>query len=1117
MESAPRYEILNTIATGDFATVFRARDRDLGREVAIKQIHQQFLNDPRQLERYWREAQLLATLQHPNILTVYDIVRPRGWLILELMRGNLQQSIQAGPLDLDLLRLVLVCGLNALNFLHANGVIHGDVKPSNMLIDPQGRVKLGDFGLARRASNEQGSLLKGTTKYMAPELVSNQFGPVGPASDLYSLGFSAYEMMCGPQFEALFPGLSTFGRDRQIAWLMWHAAPDRQLPEIARVLEGVPPDLARVIERLVVKDQSRRYQSAQDVLRDLRAGQYGPARADDGRSGADDEAAKKKRLMRIGAIAAVVCSAILSLLLLLPSKPKAVEQPRESQALTGIVRNIYRAEASIAIEAHPDGRREQPAFKPNDKFYINKKEAGFLDLKVGDEVEIEVHRDERGRKISIVHATRPETQHGRIKAVAPDSGRFTLAYDTEKGPAEQVIRVPASVKILFNGEEKLKGEPVKLADLQAGDRVDKVSHLAEEGGRYATALEVQREQVLKGIIRKVDAEKRELTVAESAAADAKLMTLPLASKCTVTVNDRTVLDQRALTPADLKPGDKATVTHDRQVVRVDAYRTLGQAGVIQAVHPKALEVALEGQNKPTNFVVDQTTKITLGGETVPLGDLLPGDAVDITHDSPDAANPRVLTVAARRSADPNRWAILIGVQNYEDPTLGRLEYPVADATVLRETLVKRDRVPPNQALLLTDESQIRLREGISSLFDRIQPNQKLIVYFAGHAYQDADKTVYLAPREFKKDQAAATGVSLQWLVDAMEQCKAKEKILLLDACNAGPGIDAQKEPSTAEMFESLRAPPGQAALRTVTGIASCSKGQRGWAVPARQRGLFALALSEGLAGQADKNRDSRMETTELYSYVSDAMASLAGSIQQRQTPQLFLPDNRPPRLSAEAKKAIRALAGLVQQSDIDVAVARNQYDAAQAAAGQEIEPKLLFGLVLLKSRQKADAMKHFESLKSEHANLPLPLAALAWLRFERGTIPAGVDELEELLNKLPKSTGPGKSYPPDVQPLFPWIGQLREFAGTIDERHSTPAQTLSKLDAAVAAHGEAAVKLYEQGREETRTRLKQIDTKIESADEAAQAKLRIYRRQITSYAQFPLDPAVQGILAGLDR
>ena len=167
---------------------------------------------------------------------------------------------------------MLINCLNGLAFLHSNSVIHGDIKPSNILVGTQGRVKLGDFGLARRASNEEGSLLKGTTKYMAPELLSAQFGAVGPASDLYSLGFTAYELMVGKQFDSLLPTLATFGRDKQLAWMMWHSTADVKLPDIQRVLEGVPDDLAQVIQRLIAKDQSQRYRSAQEALRDLQTG-----------------------------------------------------------------------------------------------------------------------------------------------------------------------------------------------------------------------------------------------------------------------------------------------------------------------------------------------------------------------------------------------------------------------------------------------------------------------------------------------------------------------------------------------------------------------------------------------------------------------------------------------------------------------------------------------------------------------------------------------------------------------------------------------------------------------------------------------------------------------------
>ena len=143
---------------------------------------------------------------------------------------------------------------------------------------------------------------------MAPELLSAEFGPIGPASDLYSLGFSAYELLCGAQFETLFHGLGSFGRDRQIAWMMWHAAADRQMPPIHRVLEGVPDDLARVIERLVIKDQSDRYQSAKDVLRDLRPapllaiarGAEAAAEAEAARAEAGRQKRRRRRLALIG-------------------------------------------------------------------------------------------------------------------------------------------------------------------------------------------------------------------------------------------------------------------------------------------------------------------------------------------------------------------------------------------------------------------------------------------------------------------------------------------------------------------------------------------------------------------------------------------------------------------------------------------------------------------------------------------------------------------------------------------------------------------------------------------------------------------------------------------------
>lgn len=180
MDLESRYEFLEKIGAGSYATVFRARDGELGREVAIKQIHDQYLAEPKQLDRYWQEAQLLASLHHPNIVTIFDIYRDKGWLILELMHGNLAEKMEGRQMDLRALRTSLAHCLRALKYLHSRGIVHGDIKPSNLMIDARKRVKLGDFGLARRVSDEDGSLLKGTTKYMAPEVVSEDFGEVGP-------------------------------------------------------------------------------------------------------------------------------------------------------------------------------------------------------------------------------------------------------------------------------------------------------------------------------------------------------------------------------------------------------------------------------------------------------------------------------------------------------------------------------------------------------------------------------------------------------------------------------------------------------------------------------------------------------------------------------------------------------------------------------------------------------------------------------------------------------------------------------------------------------------------------------------------------------------------------
>ncbi len=1131
MDIAERYEIVNEIAVGDFATVYRARDRELGREVAVKQIHPQFLHDERQLARYWQEAQLLATLQHPHVVTIYDIVRSRGWLILELMQGNLKQYAEGEPIDLEFLRLGLIGCLSALDFLHRNGVIHGDVKPSNMLYDVQRRVKLGDFGLARRASSEEGSLLKGTTRYMAPELVSDQFGPVGPASDLYSLGFSAYALMCGRQFETLFPGLESFGRDRQIAWMMWHAAADRQLPEIHRVLEGVPPDLAHVVQRLVQKDQARRYPSAAEVLADLRADPRlvaAPPVQDDAEALAAREAeARKRRRLRMGAVFALALSVLLSVALLWP-RNGTTGPPPQPEPIRGVVTDVFPGEWKLAVREPGGSTPRDIELKRYDHIFVNNQPALLRDLQPQDRVRIEQIRDESGRLMQEIYAFRPVEHQGRIKSLEVDEGAFTLAVDRgaeegAQGGRELVIQVPPDLKISLNASDQIDGRPITLADLQVDDRVT-VRHIEEETGHRALELSAQRLVTSQGVVRQVDTQKGELTFTRGSVEQPEVTILPYAPDCEVIINDLRILGDRLLTAADLQPGDKVTITHDVRAVRINAYRVLGEAGTVRRIDYQTglLEVLPEGAASARTYRVGPETQISLGGERVEIADLRPGDVVDVRHDTPGAQTPMALSLTARRPEDRNRFAVLISAEQYEDVTLRQLPTAAEDVELLATVLKDRYRVPEEQVLELVDAPRVRLQQKIPDFLRQLKPESMLVVYVGGHAYQDDDGTVYLAPTTFEFSRMSVTGLPLGWLVEQLESCPAGRKLLLLDCCHAGPGADTAQQPSTEEMLASLAPAPGRSPLKTLTAIVSAREGQRGLVLPAQQNGqqahgLFAWCLAVGFSGRADADRDTRIDPTELYGFLQSAMA--AASVEGEQTPGLVLPDQRPPRLSAEAKQAIRRLAAFLQQDQPEVEAAEAAYSEAVELAGREPEPRLIYGLLLAKARLRDEALQHFEELKLEYPELLLPRMVIVWLRFEKRTYPQGVQELRDMIAAIPVPKGPAESYAPEHRALFDWAGRLREFAALVPEDAWRPSESLlAEADAAAGQHTSEALQLYTEGRSRARAVVVDFERQMgQAATPAAAARLRVERRQLARYAELSFDQMLDRILAGMEE
>ena len=228
------------------------------------------------------------------------------------------------------------------------------------------------------------------------------------------------------------------------------------------------------------------------------------------------------------------------------------------------------------------------------------------------------------------------------------------------------------------------------------------------------------------------------------------------------------------------------------------------------------------------------------------------------------------------------------------------------------------------------------------------------------------------------------------------------------------------EPPAADMLRTLKRQPSRALFRTVTAVAGCRAGQRCSDWPEKQHGLFAWCLAEAYAGRADVNHDGRVEPTELSGFLQKAMAQGGAELKVVQNAELFLPDDRPPRLSVEAKKSIRRLAAFLGQSKIDADAAGREYRVAAEQAGKEIEPRLLYGLVLTKLKDRDAAIKQLEELKSDQPDLLPALEALTFLRFDKRSYVPAVTELAGLVGKTPSPKSPASSTPP--RPSISFIG-----------------------------------------------------------------------------------------------
>ncbi|WP_274361545.1 Stk1 family PASTA domain-containing Ser/Thr kinase [Paenibacillus thermotolerans] len=260
---AGRYEMLERVGGGGMALVYKARDTLLNRNVAVKVLRQQYVHDEEFVRRFRREAQSAASLSHPNVVNVYDVGQDEEthFIVMEFVEGsNLNDIIkEQAPLQVERAVRIAAQICDALGSAHANGIIHRDIKPHNILIGTNGRVKVTDFGIARAATSssitQTGSVI-GSVHYFSPEHAKGV--SAGEKSDIYSVGIVLYQMLTGR-----LPFLG----ESPISVALKHLQENVEEPRSVNAM--IPQSVENIILKAMRKKPEERYSTAGEMLRDL--------------------------------------------------------------------------------------------------------------------------------------------------------------------------------------------------------------------------------------------------------------------------------------------------------------------------------------------------------------------------------------------------------------------------------------------------------------------------------------------------------------------------------------------------------------------------------------------------------------------------------------------------------------------------------------------------------------------------------------------------------------------------------------------------------------------------------------------------------------------------------
>ena len=372
-----RYEIGGVLGRGGMAEVHRGRDLRLGREVAVKVLRQDLARDPSFQVRFRREAQAAASLNHPAIVAVYDTGEDRTasgatpYIVMEYVEGDTLRDVlrREGPLPPERAMALAadICG--ALDFSHRNGIVHRDVKPGNVMITPQGTVKVMDFGIARAVSDSAATMTStaaviGTAQYLSPEQARGE--GVDARSDVYSMGCMLYELVTGAP---------PFTGDSPVSVAYQHVREDPRLP--SSINRDIPAELDAILLKAMSKNPANRYQSAADMRNDLLralagqrveatpvmgdaektaiigapAGGYGPpgyGYRDDEDWGDDEDARRRKRriIAIVSVLALLLLGGVIAAAIALQGDP---EPPAAQKVAVPVVAGMDEATARAAI------------------------------------------------------------------------------------------------------------------------------------------------------------------------------------------------------------------------------------------------------------------------------------------------------------------------------------------------------------------------------------------------------------------------------------------------------------------------------------------------------------------------------------------------------------------------------------------------------------------------------------------------------------------------------------------------------------------------------------------------------------------------------------------------